>query len=67
MRKIKLERVSKPSQDESVVSGSGKIAMSKKKTGSNSQAIEFLIEIVFFLREMIIIISNSIEAMAISI
>lgn len=67
MRKIKLERVSKPSQLDNIVSGSGNIAISRNTIGKRSHAIEFLIEIVFFLRDVTIIINNSIVAMVISI
>lgn len=43
--KIKLERVSKPSEWASCSRGSGKMAMRMKTKGRRSQAIEFLMDI----------------------
>lgn len=67
IRKIKLERVSKPSQLDNALRGSGKIATNRKTIGSKSQAIELLVEIRFFFRETIIKISNRMAAIDISI
>ena len=64
---MKFDNVSKPSQDERIVSGSGNRAIRRKTIGNRSHAIEFFIEMVFFLREMTIIISKSIVAIDISI
>lgn len=54
-RKMKFERVSKPSQLAKIFIGSGKIAMRMKAIGSNSQATELLIDMEFFLRLIIMI------------
>lgn len=67
MRKMKLERVSKPSQLDNVASGSGKMAINKKTIGSKSQVMKLLVEIRFFLREIMIKANNRIAAMDISI
>lgn len=67
MRKMKLERVSKPSQLDNVASGSGKMAINKKTIGSKSQVMKLLVEIRFFLRETMIKANNRIAAMDISI
>lgn len=66
-RKIKLERVSKPSHWDKVVSGSGKIAIKINATGNSSQARELLIDMEFFRRLRIIKINKISAAMDISI
>ncbi|MDO4398746.1 MAG: hypothetical protein Q4C24_00400 [Candidatus Saccharibacteria bacterium] len=65
--KMKLERVSNPSHLEKEVSGSGKIAMMTKITGSRSQARELLMDIEFFLRLRTIKTKRTSAAMDISI
>lgn len=67
VRKIKLDRVSKPSQLDNAASGSGKMAINKKTIGSKSQAIELLVEMRFFFKEMIISANSEIAAIDISI
>ena len=67
IRKIKLENVSNPSQLENLARGSGKMAIIRKTIGRRSQAIELLIDMVFFLRDMIIKINNKMVAIDISI
>lgn len=67
IRKMKLERVSKPSQLDNAVSGSGKMAISKKTIGNRSQAMELLVEMWFFFNEAIIRINNKTAAIDISI
>ena len=67
IRKTKLAGASKPSQLEIAESGSGKIAINKKTTGSNSQATELLVERLFFLSAMAIIRKRITLAIAISI
>ena len=67
MRKMKLEKVSKPSHLESSSSGAGKMAISRKTIGSKSQAIELLVEMRLFFSEMIIKANSRIAAMDISI
>lgn len=65
--KMKLEKVSKPSHLERTVRGSGKIAIMRKTTGSKSHAMELLMEMVFFLSEIMISNSKRMVAMIISI
>lgn len=60
-RKMKFDRVSNPSHFANDSSGFGMIAMVRNTKGRSSQAIEFLIEREFRLRQ-IIIIKNSINA-----
>jgi hypothetical protein len=48
--KMKLARVSNPSQLAKVSSGIGKIAINIKTRGSKSQTMEFLIDIEFLRR-----------------
>lgn len=50
MTKMKLERVSKPSEWASCSRGFGKIAIMIKARGRRSQAIELLIDIEFLRR-----------------
>ena len=66
-KKMKFESVSNPSQLEKTVRGSGKRAIKRKTMGNRSHAMEFLIEIVFFFNDTIIIINNIIVAIDISI
>ena len=66
-RKIKLARVSNPSQWASSVMGSGKIAIMANMIGNKSQAIEFLMDIELCLRQIIIIIKRMEAAIVISI
>lgn len=65
--KIKLEKVSNPSQLEKVARGSGKMAMARKTIGSRSHAIELLTDILLFLSETMISSNKSIVAITISI
>ena len=67
MTKMKLAKVSKPSQREKAAIGSGNKANKRKTMGRSSQAMELLVEIVFFLREMTIMINRMTEAIVISI
>ena len=67
MRKMKLEKVSKPSQVDNEARGSGKIAIRRKTIGNNNQAIELLIEMVFLFRDIIMMINNNMAAIDISI
>ena len=60
-RKIKFDRVSKPSHLANDSSGPGMIAMIRNTIGSKSHASEFLIERELRLRQMMII-KNSINA-----
>ena len=66
-KKIKLDRVSKPSQVAKVAIGSGKIAIIINTIGKSSQAIELLTERVFFFRQIIIKTNKIMAAMVISI
>ena len=66
IRKIKFAGVSKPSQLEKAARGAGKMAMHKKTIGNKSQAMELLMEMVFFLRAMAMMIKSVILAIAIS-
>ena len=66
-KKIKLARVSKPSQLANAVSGSGKMAIRMNASGRISQAIEWRIVMRFFARLKIIRNSRMIAAMRISI
>lgn len=59
--KMKLAKVSKPSQLAKSEKGPGKVAMIMKTIGRSSQATEFLIDMELRLREMIIM-SKSINA-----
>ena len=67
IRKMKLAKVSNPNQLAREPSGSGKIAMKRKTIGSKSQAIEFLIDILFLTREIKMIIKSNNAAIDISI
>ena len=64
--KMKLARVSKPSQLAKSANGPGKMAITMKAMGSKSQATEFLMDIELRLRERTMMISRIIAAMAIS-
>lgn len=64
---MKLENASKPSQLESRVRGSGKMAINKKMIGSSNHTMEFLIEMEFFFNEITIRINSRIAATDISI
>lgn len=66
-RKMKFDKVSKPSHLANVSNGPGIIAIIRKTIGSNSQATELLIEREFRFRQMIIIKNKIIVAIVISI
>ena len=65
--KMKLARVSKPSQLAKDCKGPGKIAMIIKMIGSKSQVMELRIDKLFLASPIIIMINNIVAAIAISI
>lgn len=65
-RKIKLDKVSKPSQLARAARGSGKMATTRQMIGRRSQATELLMEKEFFLRDIIMTINRTMAATAIS-
>lgn len=67
MTKMKLARVSKPSQREKAAMGSGNKAKIRKTMGRMSHAMELLVEIVFFLSEITMMMRKTMDAMVISI
>ena len=67
LRKMKFDKVSKPSHLANVSNGPGIIAIIRKTIGSNSQATELLMEREFRFRQMIMIKNKIIVAIVISI
>lgn len=67
IRKIKFANVSNPSRLERISSGSGKMVIRKNAMGNSSQAMEFLIDIRFLMRQEKISINSTSAAMEISI
>ena len=65
--KMKFDKVSNPSQLAKDCNESGKTATIIKAIGSRNQAIEFLIDKVFFASSTTIIMNNIIAAIIISI
>ena len=65
--KMKLDRVSKPSQLAKISSGPGKMAIMMKMSGSESQAMEWRMDMRFLVRLKMIRISRMIAAIEISI
>lgn len=65
-RKMKLAKVSKPSQLARVARGSGKMATMRQITGRRSQATELLTENEFFLSDTMITMNRMMAATAIS-
>lgn len=66
-RKIKFARVSKPKKLAKAERGSGNMATRRKTIGSRSQAIEFLTDMLFLAREIIMMMKSSSAAIDISI
>lgn len=66
-RKIKFDKVSKPSQLAKDCNGSGKIATIINMIGNNNQVMELRMESLLFARLKIIIISRARAAITISI
>lgn len=67
IRKMKLDKVSKPNQLARAVNGSGKMATTIKMIGKKSQATEFLMDMELRLRHIIIKTSKTRAAIVISI